>query len=68
MLRRDAIIFLLVIAWATINFLFLPTIDAKILIPTFGWGMIGLLIALVLLMVLSSLIPKFGKWGDKKMF
>lgn len=68
MLRRDAIIFLLVIAWATINFLFLPTIDVEILIPTFGWGMIGLLIALVLLMVLSSLIPKFGKWGDKKMF
>ena len=67
--RRDILIFGGVIVWGLLSYYVIPwpETSAQILVHI-DFLVIGLLAYLVLLIVLSNIFPKFGKWGDKKIF
>ena len=67
--RRDLFIFGGVIVWGLLSYYVIPwpTTSADIIRHT-CYLMLGLLGYLVLLVVSSLVFPKFGNWGDKKLF
>ena len=70
MLRRDLIIFLLAILYGLYSWLILPAI-AKTSQQVAVYGTLGLAVLfllLIILIVLSSSIKKFGHWGDQSLF
>ena len=65
--RRDVIIFLLLGIWGLFVWLGLPEVatTSRELIAVFTLSMLALLLCLILLMIFSFAIKKFGAWGDK---
>jgi hypothetical protein len=70
MLKRDILFFLGVIAFVIATCFILPhcaDTSAQI-IKTFTIWMCLLDLYLILIMVASYVFPKFGEWGDKRLF
>lgn len=68
--RRDVIIGLLALIWALFVWFILPTMELTSmgLIVCFTCSMAILTMAIILLIVLSFVIKRFGTWGDKKLW
>lgn len=67
MLRRDLLILVGIILCGLGGFITLSQKDSsEVLIKKFTLWLIILLCYLVLIIILSYVFPKFGKWGDKK--
>lgn len=68
--RRDLLLMFGVLIWGLYIWLILPSIilaDSGKGIANFATSMIVLLLYMATLMAISLIIPKFGKWGDKKL-
>lgn len=64
--RRDIIIILLVLIWCAFVYFIIPTLGDIIL-----WFAISLVVLdalMILLLILSFVIKRFGEWGDCKIF
>lgn len=67
MLRRDLLILIGIILCGLGGFITLPKEESpEVLIKRFTLWLFGLLCYLLLIIILSYVFPKFGKWGDKK--
>lgn len=67
--RRDLLFLWIFIAvWAVFFINVQPTMTSKQLIIAFTIHFAILDILVIALFILSAVIPKFGKWGDKKIF
>lgn len=68
--RRDLIIISLILLWGAFLYFFLPNMatTALGLMVGFTCSMMVLIGFLILLIILSFVIKKFGEWGDKKLF
>ena len=67
--RRDVLIFLGIVIFAVMFYLVLPIPATSVgIIKHFAIGFASLDVYMILLMILSSTIRKFGDWGDKKLF
>lgn len=62
--------FALMILWGLFVFYGLPAAatTSSEMIATFGWSMVTLLVSFIILLVLCSVVKKFGKWCDHKLF
>ena len=68
--RRDLLLMVGVLIWGLYIWLVLPSItltDSAKGIASFATSMIVLLLYMAALIIISLFIPKFGKWGDKKL-
>ena len=65
--RRDVIIFSMLIIWGLFVRLGLPKMatTSHEVIVDFTLSMLALLVGLIILMILTTTIKKFGSWGDK---
>lgn len=70
MLRRDLLFFVGIIVWGFLSYHVIPwpttTFDATYW--HLVWLLLGLLGYFILIIVFSYVFPKFGKWGDKRLF
>lgn len=68
--RRDILIILGVLVWVFYGTLVLPKMALIVpnAIKNFEVSMAALDLYMISIVVLSIIIPKFGKWGDKKIF
>lgn len=69
--RRDVLIITGVLIWGLYLWLVLPAISSNVsaeIIVNFAVSMIALLIYMIVLIFLSIVIKKFGRWGDKKIW
>jgi len=69
MLRRDLLFFVGIIVWGLLSYYVIPwptTFDAAYW--HLVWLLLGLLGYFILIIVFSYVFPKFGKWGDKRLF
>ena len=68
--RRDLIIISLIFLWGAFLYFFLPNMATTSLglMVGFTCSMMVLIGFLILLIILSFVIKKFGEWGDKKLF
>lgn len=67
--RRDLLVFIMMVVWATMFFIVVPEEASSL--ETIKFMTIYLSVPTVLLLaivILSFIFPKFGKWGDKKLF
>ena len=63
--------FLGIIIWGFYSVFILPLVSSNVFAETianFGVSMIVLILYLFALIITSMVIPKFGKWGDKKIW
>lgn len=66
--RRDLLIFAGVIIWALWGYYHVNTLATSYdIILYFGLWFVVLCVYLVVMIVLSLVFPKFGKWGDTKL-
>lgn len=70
LLKRDLIIFSLVILLNVYTILILPRIatTSQEVIVYGTLGFFGLMVSFIILIVLSYAIKKFGHWGDQPVF
>lgn len=67
--RRDLFVFVMTVVWATMFFIVVPKEASSLEIIKFmGIYLSVLTILLFAIVFLSFIFPKFGKWGDKKLF
>lgn len=67
--RRDVLILLGIVIFAVMFYLVLPIPATSVgIIKHFAIGFASLDVYMILLMILSCKIRKFGDWGDKKLF
>lgn len=67
--RRDVIMRLIIIIWGLYVYFIIPMIT----VPELFMGYLALstfviCLLFIILFILSSVIKKFGKWGDKEIF
>lgn len=67
--RRDVIMLLIIITWGLYIYFILPMTTApELLIGYFTLSAFVICLLFTILFILSSVIKKFGKWGDKEIF
>jgi cytochrome b subunit of formate dehydrogenase len=69
--RRDVLIITGVLIWGLYLWLVLPATSSNVsaeIIVNFAVSMIALLIYMIVLIILSIAIKKFGRCGDKKIW
>ena len=69
--RRDVLIIFGVLIWGFYLLLILPKISVTVnaeIIANFGCSLLALLLYMCIIVITSVFIPKFGNWGDKKIF
>ena len=74
--KRDVLIFFgiffEVILWGIYILLVLPnkaeTVSSAEIIANFGCSLLALLLYMGIIVIASIVFPKFGKWGDKKIW
>lgn len=65
--RRDVIMLLIIITWGLYIYCILPMTTApELLIGYFTLSAFVICLLFIILFILSSVIKKFGKWGDKE--
>ena len=69
--RRDLLIIFGVLMWGLYLWLVLPSISSIVsaeIIANFTVSIVVLLLYMGIIVITSIAIPKFGEWGDKKLW